>query len=489
MAMQRKTVPFEAWVPDRPVYAGAQSIEARNVLPAAQGYVCLESPAYMGTALGEKVVDALSRRMPDSSICRLVATTGGLYVNAADSWTALLSTTAVSTDRSLCLYGDDAYCLYGTSLYRAEYDGGYNDPAVLVQAAPFAKHMGVVKDFLVLGNLTGAPSAIRWSAIDDPTDWPTVGSDSAQYKMSDQQVFPVGGTVQAIVGGVGGVDGLVFQQEALTRMTFVGPPYIFQFDPIDRAAGTIAPLSPIVAGPMCYYLSTAGWKGTNGSSVADVGRDKVDRWFFEHCTAERIEEVRGTYDRKRGLCIWAFPARGCPENQFDSLLIFSPSENKWSHASVSGEIVFSDYADGVTLDQLDQFSQSVDGLPFKSLDASILKAGDSVLSLFGTSHQPGSFSGPALEAVVDTAEIGGQHMMLHGIRPIVDRGDASCCAMFRDREGDMKRATDYSAQSRDGVCYQHRSAAYFSARVKIPAGDPWINGFGCELLYEEEGGL
>ena len=61
--------------------------------------------------------------------------------------------------------------------------------------------------------------------------------------------------------------------------------------------------------------------------------------------------------------------------------------------------------------------------------------------------------------------------------------------MFRNREAEMKRATPYSRQSRDGVCYQHRSAAYFSARVKIPAGDQWINGFGCELLFEEEGGL
>lgn len=489
MALKRKTVPFEAWIPDRPVYGGLQSIEAKNVLPAAQGYVCLESPVFMGTALADRVVDVLSRKMPDSSICRIVATAGGLYVNDASSWRSLLTGTAVTGTRRLCLYGDDVYCLYGTRLYRAAYDGGYNDPAELVEDAPYASCMGVVKDFLVLGRLSDRPTAVRWSAIDDPTLWPEPGSDSAQYRMSDRQIFPVGGAVQAIVGGVGGVDGLVFQEEALTRMTFVGPPYIFQFDPVDRAMGTIAPLSPVVAGPMCYYLSSSGWKGTNGSSVVDVGRDKVDRWFFEHCATERIEEVRGTYDRKRGLCIWAFPGRGCPDYQFNSLLIFSPSESKWTHASVSGELLYSDYASGVSLDSLDQYSLSVDALPFKSLDVSILKNGDNVLSLFGTAHQPGSFSGPALEAVVDTAEIGGQHMMLHGIRPIVDRGDAECCAMFRDREAEMKRATAYSRQSRDGVCYQHRSAAYFSARVKIPAGDSWINGFGCELLFEEEGGL
>ena len=51
--------------------------------------------------------------------------------------------------------------------------------------APRAKHLAVVRDFIVAGNIIGrganaatigtAEDAIQWSALDDPTTWPAVG--------------------------------------------------------------------------------------------------------------------------------------------------------------------------------------------------------------------------------------------------------------------------------------------------------------------------
>jgi hypothetical protein len=56
--------------------------------------------------------------------------------------------------------------------------------ADLSSAAPRAYYMAVVRDFLVLGNIytagTGSlPGRVWWSAIGDPTSWPTLGSNAA----------------------------------------------------------------------------------------------------------------------------------------------------------------------------------------------------------------------------------------------------------------------------------------------------------------------
>lgn len=185
---------------------------------------------------------------------------------------------ALSSNREFVSYGDVIYALYGTILLKAEVSGAVQDFSA-VKDAPAAARLGIIKDFLVLGKLSGQGNAIRWSGIDDPDAWPAPGSNDAQYKQSDIQIFPVGGNVQAIVGGVGGVDGLIFMEEAVHRATFVGPPYVFQFNVVDRRRGALASHSPIVCETTCIYLASDGWYATDGASVRAIGAERIDQWF------------------------------------------------------------------------------------------------------------------------------------------------------------------------------------------------------------------
>ena len=97
-------------------------------------------------------------------------------------------------------------------------------------------------------------------------------------------------------------------------------------------------------------------------------------------------------------------------------------------------------------------------------------------------------NGPTLEAVIDTAEQGGQRMMCHGFRPLVDSGAAQAMPLFRTRQQDARRSGRATAQTRDGLCPQHLSCAYLAARVTVPAGDAWRSAVGVEALVELEGG-
>ena len=103
----------------------------------------------------------------------------------------------------------------------------------LAVAAPIAKDIAVVRDFVFAGNLlTGdEPDKVQWSDINDETDW-TSGATS----QSDFQIIPDGGNVQAITGGE---FGMVFLEKAVVRASYIGSPLFFQFDTISNGLGCL----------------------------------------------------------------------------------------------------------------------------------------------------------------------------------------------------------------------------------------------------------
>ena len=90
--------------------------------------------------------------------------------------------------------------------------------ADVAAAAPIAKDIAVVRDFVFAGNLLGGtnPDKVQWSDINDETDW-TSGATS----QSDFQIIPDGGNVQAITGGEFGV---VLLEKSVVRCSYVGSP-------------------------------------------------------------------------------------------------------------------------------------------------------------------------------------------------------------------------------------------------------------------------
>lgn len=488
MAMNRTTVEFGSWEPDVPLLAGRQASEARNVIPGKRGYRCLRGLVGMQyPALPEAALAAASLRNLDGSLLTVAATDSGIFALEGGAWLRKYSGSVASKTRAFSDYGAAIYSLFGTTLVKAAATGAVGEFQE-VEGAPHGEILGVVRDFLVIGRLSENRNGIRWSALDNPDSWPEPGSNDAQYQQSDIQIFPTGGNVQAIVGGVGGIDGLIFLERGIQRATYVGPPYFFQFNVVDRSVGCVAPGSPVTCGNVCVYLSENGWRMTDGASVKSLGIERLDTWFFDACDPDRLEEVRGVHDAENRVAVWTFPSETAPKGLHDRLLIYNYSVDKWSYGILTTEVLFPDWVRGMSLEELDQFGD-LDHLPFASLDMAAFKNGSLGLSAFDSTHRLSRFSGVALEAVIDTAETGGQRMMIHGLRPLVDRGDAQVMPVWRVRQQDVPRYGQYVRQSRDGVCYQHLSASYAGARVMIPAGEKWRDAVGVELLTEIEGGL
>lgn len=478
------TVEFGPWEPDAALLNGQQAPEARNVIPMKRGYAPIPTLTPLTPSLGSAALEVFASKAMDDTLVTAAATSSGIRMLEAGAWVTRYSGTPVSDNRYFAQYGDAIYATFGNVLLKQTTPG---TAFSAVSGAPTGEILSVIRDFLVLGRVGGTDNEIRWSGIDRPDSWPAPGSNTAQYEQSDNQVFPEGGRVMAIVGGVGGTDGIVFLERAIQRMTYVGTPYIFQFDPIDREFGLRAEKSAVVCGGLCCYLSGDGWRMTDGASVKNIGAERVDDWFFDRCDLSRIGEVKGAHDPQKRLAAWSFPSSAAPAGVHDTLLIYSYALDKWSYSRIKCECVYSDWARGVTLDELDSYGD-LDDLPFDSLDSEALKAGGRALGAVTTGHKLGSFSGPVAEAIIDTAEAGGKRMMVHGFRPLVDGGNAEALPIWRILQMNGRQAGEYSQQMRDGVCYQHISCDYVSARVKLPFGEGWTRALGVEALVEEEGG-
>lgn len=489
MAMKKIRLDFGAWEPDTALLDGQQAPEARNVIPAKRGYRPLHRCAAMDyPALSGQVKAGYSRKDMDGSLLTLATTSGGIFSLEGGEWVSKYTAEAVSDVREFVEYGNGIYALFGTKLIKSSITGTAGEFAE-VEGAPNGSVLGVIRDFIVLGRLSSSKNAIRWSGLDRPDSWPAPGSNEAQYQQSDTQVFPTGGMVQAIVGGVGGTDGIIFLERGIQRATYVGTPYIFQFDPVDREHGCLAPHSPVVCGNTCVFLAEDGWRMTDGASVKSVGVERVDTWFFAQCAADRLEDVRGVHDPQNRLAVWTFASQVAAPGTYDRVLLYNYAVDRWAWGEVDTEAIFTDYTRGLTLEDLDNYG-NLDGLPFASLDAAALKNGRSAISVFDTSHRLAAFGGgPTLPAVLDTAEQGGDRVMVHGFRPLVDCGAALAMPIYRSREMDKRSFGTLTSQQRDGVCYQHLSTVYVSARVQIPAGEDWSHAVGVEALVEPEGGM
>jgi hypothetical protein len=192
------------------------------------------------------------------------------------------------------------FCQFGnliiaTSLARVPQAKDLTDPvadnfADLGGSPPTGASIARVRDHVVIGNLSTDAYAVRWSAINDPEDWPTPGTTDALSKESGQQSLPIElGKITKVVGGE--KFGLIFQQRGITRMTYVGGSVVYEFDTFERnngtgyienaAADSVLIVHPVVnaGGRFVWVNSTSGLYMTDGYSVRKVSLGKFDSLF------------------------------------------------------------------------------------------------------------------------------------------------------------------------------------------------------------------
>lgn len=472
-------IPFGEWLPDLPDYENPGVTVARNVVSGILGsYKPLGSLAAISDALDNRAQgagaaedDANAFYFFAGDVAKLYSLASGVFADV--SKVATTYTTPATGGWEFQQWGNTIIATNFTEDVQVITLGGANF-ADLAGSPPKAKHIAIVGDFVVLGNLdTGSPlpRRLHWSPFNDPTaSWTPNPTTQA-----GRQDFPDGGAISRIIGGEYGT---VFQENAIRRMTYVGFPFIFQFDKIEKNRGTKSPGSVIDIGTDIYYLGQDSFYKFNGSYSVPISANKVSKTFFADFDQDYPDRVTAAIDPINTNIIWSYPGVGNVSGTPNKLIIYNWTAKRWTDAEVITEMITNHVSPGVTLEGLDAVSTDIDALP-ASLDSNLWKGGSRLLTAFNSSHILASFTGIPLDATLETAErmfTPGERTFIAGIRPIVEEGTVTVQVA---KKGTLEDAFVWSVASSRGVngeCPVRSNGRYHKIRVNISGNFKYAKG-------------
>lgn len=490
----KKTLKFPELYEDLPKLFNPGMAQSDNCLWSDGAYREFLALSTSGDALTARCQGAIASKDADGNTVLYAGDATKLYQRSGSSWTDKSGSTYSTQSIQFWKFRQFGSLVIATNFANTPQKitiagaGNFSD----LTGAPKASHIGIINNFVFLGDTNDAtnghlPYRVRWSAIGDATDWPTLGTTDASDKQSDaEELNPAYGRVRAITDGE--QSGLVFQENAITRFTYVGGSAIFEVDTFERSRGLYGPFSFAQIGDIVIFLANNGFYLTDGVSVSSIGVGRVDSLVIDNIDASYPERVTTAIDYENKLVYFSYPDTSATNGTPNKVVIYNYVEDKWTTASETLEMVFSSKSLGYTMDGLDSVSGSLDALP-ASLDSSVWTGGSPLAGGFDTSHKVGSFDGAAKTATLDTAEAplnDGGMAYVDGVRPLVEGGATTVTLLTRDLQTSSQSAgSAVSANSRTGIANFRSTARYHAARLSISGG--FTSAVGADVLFEPAG--
>lgn len=375
--LRGRAVPdFGEWLPDLPAYGNPGLTTARNVYPSAIGYKPVKAISQVTNALPVTWKGGGSFITTDGTTATVAGTNSGLYAYISSAW-VLKYAGSYSARWAFAQWGGLAIGVNGGS--PVKYTITTATGAALGGTPPSATMIAVVRDFVFLAGNSGAISTVYWSGFNNAEQW-TIGTNQC-----DAQPLPDGG---AITGLAGGEYGLVFQDAAVHRFTYVGTPVIFQRDKIVDGIGCVANGGLATFGRTTFFLSARGFYSISDGGLDPIGDTKVNETFWKlYRRADVQTYVRCVIDPKRSLVIWSMP---------DRLWVYNWVLKRWSDIAIVGLVGLSTGINAsVSLEQIDTlYPGGIDTVPY-SLDDPIFQGGDPLLTIVKNDNAVYSFGSSA----------------------------------------------------------------------------------------------
>lgn len=484
---------FGEWTPDIPPLENKGLTKAENVLPGAASYLPLPAAtAYTTAQLAERAQGGISARDPSAvgTVYTYVGTETKLYSLTDTTWSDVSGTTystAADDQWDFTQWGNQVVGTNFADNIQVITLGGaaFGD---LGGSPPKARYVDVVEQFLVVANTWDAvdgyqPQRVRWSGIGDITSWTVSATTQADY----QNLNNNGGYIQGIVGGD---YGLIFQERAITRMSYVGSPLVFQFDEVERERGALASGSIIKIGQNVAYLSADGFFVFDGQQSIPIGNKKVDDTFFNDPNdvlsydPAYITRMTSSVYPSDQIIVWSYTSINAVGGTPDVLLFFNYSPNaetRWSYALVDNHLLLAPLSQGYTLDGLDAVSTSIDALAF-SLDSRVWNGGEELLGIINDDLDLATFNGDPLDATIETGEFqlnppGRTQVTM--VRPFVDVYTGTVTVQLAERNLSSENAVFQGALTPNsaGFCNTRSNARFHRARINITGSFDHAEGF------------
>ena len=474
--------------PDTSDYEGQSAHFINNVIPRGDGYGPFPAFSAYTSALPSACRGAFYALKYDGTVITFAATATKLYkLNNTDfTWTDVslgsgtYSSVTSTAQWQFAQFGNLVFATQANALLQVFDLSSATAFSNCAGSPPQAAYISIVGRFVVLSGLLSSPYRIQWSGLNATTTW-TSGVNS-----SDFQDFPDGGIVRGVAGGESGI---IFQDQAIRRMSYVpGSPIIFQIDRLTQDKGLYAPYSIIRAGEVIYFYAGQGFhKIVPGGIPEQIGREKVDRTFLSDLDKGNLQLFIGAADPRSTRIYWAYKSVAGQVGAYDSLLGYDPALDRFFPVDMIGEYLLGISQSGLTLENLDSISSSLDALTL-SLDA-YATAVQPEAAQFNSSHVLGFFRGTPLEATLESSEQGtdGQRLRVRGFRPVTDAPTVYGSLTYREMTSATPVTSAEVGKSRLVRCDFNRSTRYVRYRNRIPAGTTWTFTAGVEPDVTTEG--
>lgn len=487
---------FGEYLPDMPPLDNPGLLDARNVFPGSTGY----RPVPAATPYSTNTLDtrpqgafSVTDNTPNAQIYTFVGTSDKLYQLDINSWTNVSKgggyATTEEDDWEFVHWGNDVIATNFSDEIQSITFGDSNF-ADLSGDAPKAAHITTVKDFLVVGNTYDSsdgyqPQRVRWAGIGSSTSWNVSATTQADF----QDLKNDGGAIQKIIGGE---FGLIFQKSAITRMSYIGSPLIFQFDLLESQRGVLSPGSVIKVGNDVYYLGQDGFfvfgrdpaRPTSTQRSFPIGDGKIDETFFNEVDFTYINRMSVALYPLENVIVWSYVSIQATGGMPDTLLFYNYSPNattKWSYAKIDNFLVLNPIAHGYTLDGLDVVTTNLDELPY-SLDSHVWQGTTEVLGTIDSNLGLSLLNGDPLDATIQTGEAWLQspsRTYISLIRPHIDQCSGAITAQIGTRNLESESAS-YGAISTLNVAGEipvRANARFMRAKFNITGNFNVAQGF------------
>jgi len=472
---------FGEWMPDQPSISGAL-VDAKNVVSQAIGYGPFPTAARFSAAASENLTTLVAGKTPVNATKLFAAGSTKIFdVSGVGALTNVSKsggyTPNASNDRfRFTQFGNVIIGTNNSDPIQSFTLGTSTAFADLAAGAPRCKFLTVVRDFVVTAFTTESstvyPARVRWSGINDETTW-----GSSQVTQADFQDIPDGGQ---IVGIRGGEFGIVLMEKGISRMSYIGTPFIFQFDNISRGKGCIAAGSIAQVQGVTFFLSDDGFYMCDGQNVTPIGSEKVDRWFFANADESGFDSMSAAIDPVRKLVIWNFKTTFAQRK----LVIYNFNTKKWTYGNAGTDFISDASTSATTLEGLDSISNSIDALTV-SLDSILYMGGKYFLG--GTSGAyVVTYNGANATANIVTGDLNaGGRSVVTLARPLIDGGSANVAVASRTLLSEQPSFGTAVAADSDNRVSLRSNGNYHQFQI-TPTGQ-WKTAVGLDVELQGQG--
>lgn len=462
-------VTFGEWLPDddRNIEPGRNIFwvngapvplqDAKNVIYTGSSYRPFNPPVAQGVPCGNgtTVYDAFTAYYGGSTYV-IVYQSGSIVYSkdGGDSW-AYGYTGNTGTRCTFAQYGNCVYATDGVGpiLSMDLSDATPTFAALAASTAPIAFEVGVIRDFVVAGNIVSGDQTgawvVQWSALANPGQWDLPNTQSARADQSGaQSLYSQYGAVQFIAQGE--EMALIFQETGVSRVQYVGGDVVFSFYTFERKRGLLTPRAAAQVDNWVYFLSADGFYGTDGSQIEPIGYGKVNRYFLGDCAD--LTKVRAAVDTLNHLIVWSYPnAAGTAQ------LCYNFAEKRWTRGTYASPLLY----------------QGMSGTQYQP-------------QTFDAANKVNTFTGVGNDYELTTKDFRfdpSAHALVTSIRVLCDNVSSTAGIAARDQDSDAQNFVGYLTPETISRSVSVRADGYMHAvNVKIPGAFTYCQGVAPEYV-------